>query len=142
MYKSVFKVNRNFRLTDHDKIYFKVKSAYKVNVKETTTFMINLLSFTNKMEGIGFDVFTDDNKQQKVELNNEIPPLFTSFHSKMNGEENTTFCLKFKLQPNKYIFIFEIGFEKTSAEKVDLLLKIGSTSECTFEEIKNKDRAR
>ena len=94
------------------------------------------------MEGIGFDVFIDDNKQQKVEIKNEIPPLLTGYQSKYEREANTTFYQKFKLQPNKYVFNFEIGFEKTNAENVDLLLKIGSTSECTFEEIKNENKTR
>ena len=142
MYKSVFKVNRSFKLTDYYKNCSAVKFAYQVDVKETSTFMINLLSFDKEMVGICFDVFTDDNKQQKVELNNEIPPLLTDYQSENVEEENNTFYHKFKLQPNKYVFDFKIGFEKTNAENVDLLLKIGSTSECTFKEIKNEDRTR
>ena len=142
MYISVFKVSKNFKLTDYDKKNSKVEFAYQVDVKETSTFMINLLSFTNQMEELDFCVFTDDNKEQEIELNNEIPTPLTSCQTENEGEANTTFYQKFKLQPNKYVFNFEIGFEKTNAENVDLLLKIGSTSECTFEEIKNEDKTR
>ena len=142
MYKSVFKVNRNLKLIDFDEKYSKAELTYKVDIKEMSTFMINLLSFTNKMEGIGFGVFTDNNNQQKVETKNEILPLLAGNPTQMKGEANSTFYQKFKLQPNKYIFYFIIGLKKTSAVKVDLLLKIGSTSECTFKEIKNEDRTR
>ena len=140
MYKSIFKVSRNFKLTDYDEKNSKVKFAYQVDVKETSIFMINLLSFTNNIEELDFCVFTDDNKEQEVELNNEIPPLLISCQTENEGEANTTSYQKFKIQPNKYVFSFEISFEETSAKKVDLLLKIGSTSECTFEEIKNEEK--
>ena len=104
--------------------------------------MINLLSFTNNIERIDFFVLTDDKKELKCKLKKEIPPLLISYKSQKEGKAKTTYYQKFMLQPNKYIFNFEIYFEKTSVEKVDLLLKIGSTSECTFKEIKNEDRTR
>ena len=87
-------------------------------------------------------LFTGCKKVQKIELNNQKDPIISGYPSQIEGEANTTSYLKFKLQPNKYVFEFEIRFENTSAKKVDLLLKIGSTSECTFEEIKNEDRTR
>ena len=140
MYKSVFKVSRIFKLIDYDEKYSKVKLTYLVDIKETSTFMINFLSFTNKMERINFCVFTDDNKDGKIELNNEIPPLLIDYKSQKEGQAKTTSYQKFRLQPNKYVFDFEMFFEKTSAEKVDVLLKIGSAFEFTFEEIINEDK--
>ena len=134
LYKSFFKVSRIFKLTNGEK-YSTTQFTCRVDIKETSTFMINLLSFTKNVVGINFCVFTDDEEVQKVELNNEQPTRLINKESQIEVEASTTFYQKFKLQPYYYVFSFAIFFEKTNAKKVDLFLKLGSVSECTFEEV-------
>ena len=46
---------------------------------------------------------------------------------------------RFDLKPNKYIFQLEALFEKSNLDELEFLLKIGSVSECSFEEVVEED---
>ena len=143
MYKSVFQINKTLTQPAFKlflKQYSKIKFAFKVHIKEPSTFMINLFLFNDKTKNRKFCVFTADTKRRKIKLNHEL--IKQSFYqpNPRKGEAKVKFYQKFKLQPNKYIFQFELLFKKVNPEEINLLLKIGSVSECTFEEITNEDK--
>ena len=135
MYKSVFQVKKEVKPSTFDKKYSKVIYSCKINAKEASTFMMNILSFTHEAYAIGICVITAGKEKRKVALNYELPPEFVSYPNQKKGEAKSIVYSRFKLQPNEYVFKIEVLFIKTNAEKVNLLLKIGSISESTFEEI-------
>ena len=136
MYNSVFKVNKTLKQINYDKDYSKVKFAYKVfDIKQASTFMINIFFFSHKPKTIKLKVYSADNKKQNVKSNVVVSRLLLNYKNRVNGQAKSFFVQSFKLQPNKYIFQFEAKFRKISTKNVDLLLKIGSVSECSFKEV-------
>ena len=134
MYKTVFQVNRKLELRSYYENYSIFEFACKVNIKEASIFMINLSVFNLNLKKFKFSVFTDVSEKQKIKVINELPPEYMHNLNKQNGEAKTLIYRKFKLQPNKYVFRLVLFYNEISVEKVDLLFKIGSTSDCTFEE--------
>ena len=133
MYKSVFEVNKKLELKDYIDNYSVFEFAFKVNTKEASIFLINLSIFTLKLKQVRFGVFTDDSEKREIEVKHELTSEYMHNLNKQKGEAKFFSYQKFKLQPNKYIFRFALLFKEISVEKVDLLFKIGSMSECTFE---------
>ena len=138
-YKSVFRINKNVKQTSFSDEYSKPKYACSVSMKEESLFMINLSVFTYTSENVSFSVFTNDKDRQKIDVNFEIlHPAINYNPEQKYGEAKTSFFQRFKLQPNTYIFQFELLFNIVNAEEVDLLLEIGSVTECTFKEFINE----
>ena len=135
MYKSVFKVHKRLNFVYYDKTYSLVKYACMVDIKQASTFLINLSLFTYELKYIEVAVFTANNEKQEVAVSNDLLRQIIENPNPLNGEAKYELYEKFDLQPNKYVFSFVIKYESKIAEKVDLLLKIGSVSKCTFEEI-------
>ena len=135
LYNSVFKVNKTLKQTNYDKDYSKVKFACKVDIKQESTFMINIFSFSHCVESFTLNVYTADNEEQNVKFNDLNSPLNLYNKYRKNEEAISTYFRSFKLPPNNYIFKFEPKINKSNTKNVDLLLKIGSVSECSFEEI-------
>ena len=133
-YKSVLQINRKLKLKSYIENNSVFEFSYKVNIKEESMFMIDLSIFTLIPEDVNISVFTDDSKKRAINFNCELPTKFFPIPNKQKGEAKTIFYQKFKLQPNKYVFRFKLFFKEISVEKVDLLFKIGSTSDCIFEE--------
>ena len=141
MYNSVFKVNKTLKQINYDKDYSKVKFAYKVfDIKQASTFMINIFFFSHKPKTIKLKVYSADNKKQNVKSNVVVSRLLLNYKNRVNGQAKSFFVQSFKLQPNKYIFQFEAKLKKQNTENVDFLLKIGSISECSFEEIVEENK--
>ena len=133
LYKSVFKMHKNLKQVTCDSDYFNVKCACKVDIKQASTFMINVFLFSHKAKKFKLSVYTAD--KQNVEVNKEMPLRY--FHNddhRTNGEAKSLYFQRFKLQPNQYVFLLETELKTKSARNVDLMLKIGSASECSFEE--------
>ena len=130
-YKSVFKASKNFKSANFNKSYCIGKYSCKVDIKENSTFLINLFLFSHRAADFKFNIYTTDVERKKVKTNYEIPQPFFYNEFQNNGE----FYQRFDLKPNKYIFQFEIQCEKSNLDEIEFLLKIGSVSECTFEEV-------
>ena len=134
MYKSVFQVNKKLELKSYIENYFIVEFSCKVNIKEASTFMINVSIFTLNLMSVDFGVFTDDTEKREIKVKYELPFGFIPNLNKQKGEAKTIVYQKFKLQPNKYIFRLALFYKEIRVEKAELLFKIGSTSDCNFEE--------
>ena len=140
MYKSVLKINKTLKQITYDRDYSKVKFACKVDIKQASTFMINIYLFSHKAENFTLIVYTADNNKQNVKFNDKVSLLNPNKEQRKNGEAKSLYIQRFKLQPNKYIFHFEAKLKKQNTENVDFLLKIGSVSECSFEEIVEENK--
>ena len=85
-----------------------------------------------------------DDERQNVEVNYELPDRAYCVESLGNtnrkGEVKTEYYQRFKLQPNSYVFSLCIMLSENNLKDshVEFLMKVGSTSECTIEEIKYK----
>ena len=75
-----FKINRNLKQISYNKHYSKVKYAYEVDIKQASTFMINMSLFSHLAEVLALNVFTADNEKQIVEFSNEMP--HPQFHNR------------------------------------------------------------
>ena len=136
IYKSVFKVNKTLKQVTYDRDYSKVKFACKIlDIEKESTFMINIFLFSHKAEAFQINVYTADNKKQNVKFNKEIYRSNIYYKNRVHGQAKSLYIQSFKLQPNKYIFQFETKFKKINTKSVDIILKIGSVSKCSFEEI-------
>ena len=63
---------------------------------------------------------------------------------RFNGGKLTHYYQMFNLDPGKYEFSFVVGFSKEefmNNKKINYSVKIGSTSECDFEELEDKNSA-
>ena len=139
MYKSIFQVNKIFKPINTDKHYSIVKYACKVDIKQASMFIISLFSYVHKIEDFLLSVCTVDNERQNVELEDEIPRLDLYNENQNKGEAKFRCHRRFRLKPNKYVFHFEVKINEVNLKYVYLLLKIGSVSECFFEEIKKEN---
>ena len=87
MYKSVFKIYKTLKPAPFAlllKKYSKVKFSCKVDIKEASTFMINLFLFNDKSKRIKFCVFTDDSVRRKVKLSYNIQKQLLYQHKPKN----------------------------------------------------------
>ena len=134
MHKSVFQTRRNLEQLNYDNKHSKVEYACKVDIKETSTFMINFYSFTHRADELTFSVFTAGEERREVDFYYKFPPAFIINETRSKGEAETVMYKTFELPPNKYVLHFAFLYEKINTENVDVLLKIGSMSECKFEE--------
>ena len=134
MYKSVFQVNRKLKLTSFFENYSIVEFACKVNIKEASIFMINLSTFNLNLKKVKFGVFTNDIEKRVIKVKNELPPKYMQNLIKKKSEAKTSLYQKFKLKPNNYIFRLILFIKEINVEKVELSFKIGSMSDCSFEE--------
>ena len=135
MYSSVFKINKTLKQVTYDRDYSYVSFACKVDIKQASTFMTNIFSFSHEAEDFTLNVCTADDKKQNVKFIDEVPQPILYNENLVYGEAKSIYFQRFKLQPNQYIFEFETVFRKINNENADLLLKIGSVSECSFEEV-------
>ena len=109
----------------------------KAVVKNTSTFMINLFSYSHELDKCELCVNTCDEEKQKVELDKVLPDIIHTDSEVQTGEAKTEYFQRFKLKPKTYIFSLNIKLEEELNEKkVNFLMKIGSDSECKFEEYK------
>ena len=74
-------------------------------------------------------------KNKQLNFNEEIhrPNLYNKYPK--DGEAKSLYFQRIKLQPNQYTFQFKAKIKKTDTKNVDLMLKIGSVSECSFKEV-------
>ena len=139
LYKSVFKTNKNFKSTSFNKNYCAVKYSCKIHIKENSTFLINLFLFSHPAAEFRLNIITTDTERQKVETNFELLRSFLLNRNKNNGVAKGEYYQRFDLKPNNYIFQFEGLIEKSNLDELEFLLKIGSVSECSFEEVVEED---
>ena len=151
MYKSVFNIKRKIKPSAFYKKNFVCLDACKVSIKETSTLMINLFSYSHTFKEFKLVVKkeTKDGKKQIIKLKYELPnvlyPRVSSGTARRdhNGEVKQEYFQRFKLQPNTYIFSTTMKSVKEDhnllcVKTVNFQLKIGCVSECTFEELKCK----
>ena len=74
-------------------------------------------------------------RKKNVKFNGEVSRPLHHYETRVHGQAKSFYVQSFKLQPNKYIFQFEAKFQKINTKNVDLMLKIGSVSECFFKEV-------
>ena len=98
-----------------------------------------MLLFSHRAKNFKFNIFTTDTERQKVETNGKIPRPAYNTEFQNNGVAKFEYHQRFDLKPNKYIFQFEGLFEKSNLDELEFLLKIGSVSECSFEEVVEED---
>ena len=139
MYKSVIQIKKKVNLSGLNKNRLISLDTCKVIVQETSTFMINFSLYSHVLRSFNLKV-TPFYKKNKFKLICELPPVLhrytdSSRHNK--GETKLDFFPKFKLQPNIYIFSLEFRLAKQDCikEELNLLMKIGSVAECTFEKL-------
>ena len=96
--------------------------------------MINLSTFNLNLKKVKFGVFTNDIEKRMIKVKNELPPKYMQNLIKKKSEAKTSLYQKFKLKPNNYIFRLILFFKEINVEKVELSFKIGSMSDCSFEE--------
>ena len=138
LYKSVFQVKPKVKLS-FDQNKFTATYKCKINIAEASLLMINFFSYSHLLDCIQLVVTTADNERRDVKLNYELPnKLYRVSNSpRHKGEAKHEYFQKFKLQPNNYVFNFQFTVFKNCLEDetINFLLKIGSVSECTFEEL-------
>ena len=141
-YKCVFKVHKTLKQISYDRDYSKVKFACKVfDIEQASTFMINIFLFSHIAEELILNVYTADNEKQNVKFNGEVSRPLLHYENRVHGQAKSFYIQSFKLQPNKYTFQFEAKFKKTNYKNVDIMLKIGSASDCSFKEIVEESKS-
>ena len=132
MYKPIHKIN--ISSTEKNKR----NASCKVIVTEPTTIMINFFSYTYAVDKIDLKVTAGEFNGEEIKLNYKLPNCFTApdKDDKRMGVEKAFYNQKFELQPNSYIFHFEclVLDEGRELGKGNFLIKIGSTSPCTFDD--------
>ena len=121
-------------------------SVFKVQVKEPSTFMVNLFSYSYALDSVNMEVKLADGENSNVETNREWPDeayLSRDLSEDNEGEITEEYYQRFKLQPNAYIFSFELVilkftepyflYNKGYREGTIFPIKISSVSNCTFE---------
>ena len=149
MYESVFSIKRKISLSRLDRKKFVSLDTCKVIVEETSTFIVNFFSYSHLLRNLDLILTTTNDKKLNVNLNYELPQKWyiNNSCSRQNiGEAKLEYFQKFKLQPNTYVFSLEFRLSKQdeynihnitlpNKEELNFLLKIGSVSKCTFEEL-------
>ena len=135
IYKSLFRFKQKLKPSEFDEKNFACLPLCKAVVSKTSTFMMNLFSYSHEFDWFDIKVQTADG--QNVELDYQLPAnLETAYgpHS-CNGDVATQFNQKFQVQPNTYFFSLEIQpiCESVLDKEVNLLFKIGSVEECLIE---------
>ena len=103
--------------------------------------MINTYSYSNNVLGMKLFVKYAYDDRQNVELNYELPDfahLRPHGYICRKGEAKTEYYQKFMLKPNSYIFSLWIMLDEDddlNDSDVKVLIKVGSVSECTMEEL-------
>ena len=143
MYKTYFKVHRQVDLKQSKESSEFLLTSCKISVKEKSTFMVNFFLYSHKVENVGFKLTTEDKK--KADTHFELPEVFTTdnFSRLKKGDYLTQYFQRFELKAGKYEFciIIELSNEQLKkSAKADFLLKIGSTSECSFKELSDKTK--
>ena len=142
-YKSVFQFKHNVLSSAFDEDNSITVDSCKFILKETSTLMINFFCYSNVRYNLKLIVKTDDNERRNVELKYELPEkvyLSSNDRNLNKGEPKSQQFQKFKLQPNAYVFSLRLTLqEKLKEEDVNFLLKIGSVSECRFQELTNEN---
>ena len=133
LYKSVFESTRKIKLSAFNKYSFISLDTCEVIVEETTTFMINLFSYSHALDYFNLIVTTADDKRKRVKLKYELPN--TSYCNKK--ESTSKYYQRFELKPNTYVcsLEFRLSKDRSRKEELYLLMKIGSVSKCTFKEL-------
>ena len=138
MYKSVFKSKPKVETFAYGENAFVAMYSYKLTIKEASIFMINLFSYSHTLSRVQLNVTTADGERRNVKLNFELPNILYAIPDPFlnKGEARYEYFQKFQLQPNSYVLNFQILSYKNCLEDedIDLLMKIGSVSECKFEE--------
>ena len=133
-YKSVYKIDKNIKVCPKDK-----KKRYvscKLNLKESSTIVVNFFSYDYDVSDFQLFVKTAE-PVEDIELEYEQQNHRLNWPNEKNKKGmHTCFCdEKFKLKPNVYLFYFEFAVLTNTQSKVgNFLIKIGSTSQCVFEE--------
>ena len=144
MYKSVFQFKQKVKPSEFDENNLIGYDVCKFKLEDATTLMINFFSYTHEFDTWHFEIRTDDEEREIVELNYELPHMFNSFYGsyRQHGEIKSQLYQRFKLEPNTYVFSLcvEPICEGVIEEEVSILMKIGSVSECTFEELNTKNK--
>ena len=134
-YKSVYKINNNIQVCSKDKK--KRYATCKVILKESSTFIVNFFSYDYGVSDYQLFVKTAESNED-IKLEYELQPSGVSLREEKNqkGMSRVFFNEKFKLMPNSYLFYFEftVMTEEIQSRVGNFLIKIGSTSQCIFEE--------
>ena len=141
MYKSFFQSKLKVKPTDLNQSTLKASYVYKVKIEETSTFMINLFSYSNILESVNIEVTTASNDDSSVEIDYELYSMYKNICLQQNkGEITEAYNERFKLRPNTYFFSFELEMTENIEKEISFLLKLSSVSKCTFEESNNGDK--
>ena len=133
-YKSVLKLNEqvNFRFVNK----VKRKVVWKACVKEPSTILINLFSYSHMLHECDLKVATIGADSQTVDLDYKLKKCVINHPTlkDKNGCANSSYFQQFELQPNSYEFSFEINIEEDEilGKIDDFFLKVGCTSKCTL----------
>ena len=132
---------------DPEKYTFAVSCVYNVEVKQSTSLIVNLISYEYALlESVKAKVAVAEEKETKTEIDHELPHtiLFSNTHEDNDGELAQLYCQRFKLQPNTYTVSIELDFIEEAKkylkcyeefrEATYFLLKMSSVAECTFEQ--------
>ena len=142
MYKSAYQVNKKISLSDFDENNFARLDICKITLRQTSKLMFNLFSYCHEFEDLDITVRADDDEKKEVELDEELPSILNSLYCDHHrkGEPMTQYNQRFQLQPNVYIISLELSplVEDQTEENLNLLLRIGSFEECTFESLNVK----
>ena len=133
-YKSVYKIDKNIQVCSNEKR--KRFFSCKLNLKESSTIMVNFFSYTYELSYFNFFVKTTESIKD-IELDYELKPKvkFYANEKKQKGMHKCFYNEKFKLNSSSYLFYFEFAVltDDIQSKVGDFLIKIGSTSQCAFE---------
>ena len=138
MYESVFQLKKKISLSVFDKDHILRKDVCKFTLKEASQMMVNFYCYSHELKHFDFIIRTEDGK--KVEIDFLLPEVVESFYGchRQKGEILTHCHQKFELRPNTYVVSLELRtlqVEEATDEDVNFLLRLGSFSEFTFEEL-------
>ena len=107
--------------------------------------MVILFSYSHVFDNFNLCVNTCSEEKKILELNFELPERVYTRSETKTGEAKTEYFQRFKLEPDTYVFSWNIKLEEElNDDKLNyfnILTKFGSTSECTFEKLVNVNDA-
>ena len=102
--------------------------------------MINVFSNTHNFKRILLYVLTDGKPNKMVDINYELPHEVFCNPGNCNDNMKGEYYQRFELEPNKYVFTMLFQFKEVKKVKeVEFSIRIGSTSKCKFEELKQEN---
>ena len=129
MYKSIFEIELKPNAFNKNNLCLTYNCEF--NVEQASKFMINVFAYTHEIKKVQLDVLTVGTWEKVIESKHKIREKKKCTHKTCKEFIKGEYYKMFNLKPNRYVFCILLQLrECANVGGPNVLLKIGSTSEC------------